>query len=103
MAEEVVLPIPNLAVPQNLYVLSNPALKHLHEKAKKELLEGIKADGMTRCSINELPRMLKYTLGIRRNGPLVPERDERIVTIILGQFDLPITPGSVAVGFSGEG
>ncbi|TEB30589.1 PCI-domain-containing protein [Coprinellus micaceus] len=46
MAEEVVLPIPNLAVPQNLYVLSNPALKHLHEKAKKELLEGIKADEM---------------------------------------------------------
>lgn len=46
MAEEIVLPIPNLSLPQNLYVLSNPSLKHLHEKAKKELLEGIKTDEM---------------------------------------------------------
>ncbi|KAJ3547629.1 hypothetical protein NMY22_g1574 [Coprinellus aureogranulatus] len=46
MAEEVVLPIPNLSLPQNLYVLSNPALKHLHEKAREELMEGIKADEM---------------------------------------------------------
>ncbi|KAF6744456.1 proteasome 26S subunit [Ephemerocybe angulata] len=46
MAEEVVLPIPNLTVPQNLYVLSNPALKHLHDKARKDLLEAIKADEM---------------------------------------------------------
>jgi 26S proteasome regulatory subunit N7 len=45
MAEEVVLPIPNLTLPQNLYVLSNPALKHLHENARSKLLEGIKADG----------------------------------------------------------
>jgi len=44
MADEVVLPIPNLTVPQNVFVLSNPALKHLHEKARKELLEAIKAD-----------------------------------------------------------
>ncbi|KAJ2921972.1 hypothetical protein H1R20_g15122, partial [Candolleomyces eurysporus] len=44
MAEEVVLPIPNLTLPQNLYVLSNPALKRLHENARSKLLEGIKAD-----------------------------------------------------------
>ncbi|KDR68659.1 hypothetical protein GALMADRAFT_256432 [Galerina marginata CBS 339.88] len=46
MADEVVLPIPNLRVPENLFVLSNPALKHLHDNARKELLEGIKADQM---------------------------------------------------------
>jgi 26S proteasome regulatory subunit N7 len=44
MADEVVLPIPNLTIPQNLFVLSNPALKHLHDNARKDLLEGIKAD-----------------------------------------------------------
>ncbi|PPQ85741.1 hypothetical protein CVT26_005191, partial [Gymnopilus dilepis] len=44
MADEVVLPIPNLTIPQNLFILSNPALTHLHENARKELLEGIKAD-----------------------------------------------------------
>ncbi|KAH6903640.1 proteasome 26S subunit [Coprinopsis sp. MPI-PUGE-AT-0042] len=46
MSEEPVLPIPNLNVPQCLFVLSNPSLKHLHEKARQELLEGIKADEM---------------------------------------------------------
>ncbi|KAJ3500340.1 hypothetical protein NLJ89_g9843 [Agrocybe chaxingu] len=46
MSEEVVLPIPNLNIPQNLFVLSNPAFNHLHENARKELLEGIKADQM---------------------------------------------------------
>ncbi|KAF8967233.1 26S proteasome subunit RPN7-domain-containing protein [Flammula alnicola] len=46
MADEVVLPIPNLTVPQNLFILSNPALKTLHDNARKELLEGIKADQM---------------------------------------------------------
>jgi 26S proteasome regulatory subunit N7 len=44
MADEIVLPIPNLAIPQNLFVLSNPLLTHLHSDARKELLEGIKAD-----------------------------------------------------------
>jgi len=46
MAEEEVLPIPNLLIAQNLFVLSNPNLKRLHEKARVELVEGIKADGM---------------------------------------------------------
>lgn len=46
MADEVVLPIPNLALPQHLFTLSKPSLSHLHENARKELLEGIKADRM---------------------------------------------------------
>ena len=44
MADEVVLPIPDLRMPQNLFILSNPLLTHLHSDARKELLEGIKAD-----------------------------------------------------------
>ncbi|KAF9473033.1 PCI-domain-containing protein [Pholiota conissans] len=46
MADDLVLPIPNLTVPQNVFVLNNPALKHLHDHARKELLEAIKADEM---------------------------------------------------------
>jgi 26S proteasome regulatory subunit N7 len=46
MADEVVLPIPNPKMPQNLFILSNPSLTHLHSDAKKELLDGIKADQM---------------------------------------------------------
>ena len=47
MPEDVVLPIPNLALPQNLFVLSQPHLAHLHENARKELLEGVQADRMS--------------------------------------------------------
>ncbi|KAF8056690.1 26S proteasome subunit RPN7-domain-containing protein [Lyophyllum atratum] len=46
MADEVVLPIPNLQLPQHLFVLSQPKLTHLHDKARKELLEGIIVDQM---------------------------------------------------------
>jgi 26S proteasome regulatory subunit N7 len=46
MADEIVLPIPNLTVPQNVFVLSNPKLQPLHASARKELLEAIKADGV---------------------------------------------------------
>ena len=45
MSEEVVLPIPNLKLAQNYFVLSSPHLAHLHDDARKVLLEGIKADG----------------------------------------------------------
>lgn len=44
MSEEIVLPIPNLKLAQNYFVLSSPHLSHLHEDARKVLLEGIKAD-----------------------------------------------------------
>lgn len=44
MADEVVLPIPNLLLPQHLFVLSKPSQTHLHDNARKDLLEGILAD-----------------------------------------------------------
>ena len=49
MADKVVLPIPNLTIPQNLFAPSNPILKHLHDiddNVRKDFLEGIKADRM---------------------------------------------------------
>lgn len=53
MADEVVLPIPNLQLPQNLFLLSNPSCSELHEKARKELLDGIKADSGSETSITD--------------------------------------------------
>jgi 26S proteasome regulatory subunit N7 len=47
MAAELILPIPNLTISQNLFVLSNAKLTHLHENARNQLLEGLKADGMS--------------------------------------------------------
>jgi len=46
MSEDSVLPIPNLKLPQQYFLLSTPSLAHLHDDAKKELLEGITADKM---------------------------------------------------------
>ena len=46
MAEENVLPIPNLALPQECFVLQQPSLSHLHDTARVALLGGIKADQM---------------------------------------------------------
>ncbi|KII89170.1 hypothetical protein PLICRDRAFT_698276 [Plicaturopsis crispa FD-325 SS-3] len=46
MADEIVLPIPNLNLPQHLFTLSTPSLEHLHKNARLELLEGIQADQM---------------------------------------------------------
>ena len=44
MADDAVLPIPNLTLAQDYFVLSSPSLAHLHENARKSLLEGIQAD-----------------------------------------------------------
>ena len=44
MADDAVLPIPNLTLAQDYFVLSSPSLAHLHEGARKSLLEGIQAD-----------------------------------------------------------
>lgn len=44
MAEDIVLPIPNLNLAQQLFVLSKPGLAALQNDARKTLLEGIKAD-----------------------------------------------------------
>jgi 26S proteasome regulatory subunit N7 len=46
MAEENVLPIPNLALPQECFVLQQSSLVHLHDAARDALLRGIKADQM---------------------------------------------------------
>ncbi|KAJ7105738.1 26S proteasome subunit RPN7-domain-containing protein [Mycena crocata] len=43
---DVVLPIPNLSLAQNLFTLSNPSLARFHNDARAALLEGIKADEM---------------------------------------------------------
>ncbi|PFH46071.1 hypothetical protein AMATHDRAFT_183916 [Amanita thiersii Skay4041] len=46
MADDIVLPIPNLKLPQQLFVLSKNAFVTLHGEARRVLLEGIKADQM---------------------------------------------------------
>lgn len=46
MADENVLPIPNLALPQECFVLQQSSLSHLHDTARAALLRGIKADQM---------------------------------------------------------
>ncbi|KIM58598.1 hypothetical protein SCLCIDRAFT_1218562 [Scleroderma citrinum Foug A] len=46
MADESILPIPNLGLPQHLFTLVSPSFSHLHENARSSLLEGIKADNM---------------------------------------------------------
>lgn len=44
MADDSILPIPNLALPQHLFVLSNPAFSAKHADASLKLLDGIRAD-----------------------------------------------------------
>jgi 26S proteasome regulatory subunit N7 len=46
MADDIVLPIPNLKLPQQLFLLSKQQLSHLHNDARNVLLDGIKADQM---------------------------------------------------------
>ncbi|KAF8633469.1 hypothetical protein AX15_001429 [Amanita polypyramis BW_CC] len=46
MADDIVLPIPNLDLPQQLFVLSKPQFAGLHDVAKASLLDGIKTDQM---------------------------------------------------------
>lgn len=46
MADDAVLPIPNLALPQHLFTLSQPGLAHLHANARTELTKAISADQM---------------------------------------------------------
>ncbi|KAF8343360.1 PCI-domain-containing protein [Amanita rubescens] len=46
MADDIVLPIPNLNLPQQLFILSKPSLSTLHDDARNTLLQGIKADQM---------------------------------------------------------
>ncbi|KAI0064502.1 PCI-domain-containing protein [Artomyces pyxidatus] len=46
MAEDKVLPYPNLILPQEHFTLLQPALSHLHEHSRHALLAGIEADQM---------------------------------------------------------
>lgn len=46
MADEVVLPIPNLTLPQHLFILSKPSQTPGYDTARTALVEGIKADEM---------------------------------------------------------
>ena len=46
--EELVLPIPRLVLAQHQFTLSTPELSHLHDEARKALLEGIEADRTSR-------------------------------------------------------
>lgn len=50
MADDIVLPIPNLTLPQDLFVLSNASFKDRHEASRTSLLEGIQADRALRLS-----------------------------------------------------
>ncbi|KAF7311623.1 hypothetical protein MKEN_01065500 [Mycena kentingensis (nom. inval.)] len=45
-SDDVVLAIPDLSLPQNLFTLSNPSLSRYHDEARKSLLEGIKSNEM---------------------------------------------------------
>ena len=45
MSDEVVLPIPNLELPQAHFVLTQENLGHLHQDALKTLMAGIEKDG----------------------------------------------------------
>jgi 26S proteasome regulatory subunit N7 len=46
MADDNVLPIPNLDLPQQHFILTQPSLSRLHSDARTALLAGIKADQM---------------------------------------------------------
>ncbi|KAF8513026.1 proteasome 26S subunit [Hysterangium stoloniferum] len=46
MSDDIVLPIPNLELPQYAFTLSQPSLGHLQDKARVDLLTGIQKDHM---------------------------------------------------------
>lgn len=56
MADDIVLPIPNLNLPQHFFTLSTPSLSHLHEQAAKDLLTGIEAD--RKCPFRSAPNVV---------------------------------------------
>jgi 26S proteasome regulatory subunit N7 len=66
MAEEII-PIPNLSLPQHLFTLISPTLAQLHDNARKQLLEGIKADSKQRDHLNVVDLMC----GLCRNVALL--------------------------------
>jgi len=72
MADDAVLPIPDLKLPQLYFTLTKPSLSHLHDGARRDLLEGIKNDRM-------YPRIMSFTEAnsggtSRRNGTILQGR-----------------------------
>jgi 26S proteasome regulatory subunit N7 len=72
MAEETVLPHPNLALPQHYFVLSKPSLSHLHSSARTSLLDGIKADEMA-----PYYRIVTGSGALSLDGKLLEEMDKK--------------------------
>ncbi|KAJ3930831.1 MAG: 26S proteasome subunit RPN7-domain-containing protein [Lentinula lateritia] len=62
MADDIVLPIPNLSAAQNLFILSNPSLSRLHDEARESALKAIKDDQMAPY----------YQLATSSSKPLLP-------------------------------
>src|SRR5258708_27070686 len=84
MAEENVLPIPNLALPQECFVLQQPSLSHLHESARVALLEGIKADQMAPyyrlvVAANVLPLDQALLDGLEKENSAELERLDKVL------------------------
>ncbi|KAG8219201.1 26S proteasome subunit RPN7-domain-containing protein [Butyriboletus roseoflavus] len=46
MSDDTILPIPSQSLPQHVFILLSPSLKHLHDNARNSLLDGIKTDKM---------------------------------------------------------
>ncbi|KAK0480939.1 PCI-domain-containing protein [Armillaria novae-zelandiae] len=83
MSEEVVLPIPNLAIPQHLFILSSPSLSSLHEQSKHALLEAIKADQMAPYYASLSPSIVPQDAAVlekmqEENTKTLAELDERL-------------------------
>ena len=53
MSDDVVLPIPNLELPQYNFALTTASLSHLRDHARAELLKGIQKDGA--CTLDVCP------------------------------------------------
>ncbi|KAJ7771818.1 PCI-domain-containing protein [Mycena metata] len=68
-SDDVVLPIPNLSLAQNLFTLSTPSLSRFHDAARTALLEGIKAD--------EMGPWYRYLSGAPSTSTTEPPTDEK--------------------------
>ncbi|KAH9023969.1 PCI-domain-containing protein [Lactarius pseudohatsudake] len=84
MADENVLPIPNLALPQECFVLQQPSLSHLHDSARVALLEGIKADQMAPyyrlvVAANVLPLDQALLDGLEKENAAELERLDKVL------------------------
>lgn len=60
--EDRVLPIPNLRLPEAVFILAEPKAQSLHEKARETLLKGIEADGETQSLVRILTKKMLISL-----------------------------------------